>query len=359
VSLTPTQRSIIARAQASGGGELGLGLDDEQCAYLVALIGKDMGILLELPNAPAEADVREFFSDDSPSGLRLPGFPFVPGFEDLLSHDAAAETYFACLAALQRQRLKYERILQTQPLPTMDHVGPRALLQYGSIPPPSLAAFLFWRKWLFDIDNRAGQETGYLFEPIIAAAIGGVPFSSTKSPVRRRSNPSKGRQVDCVRTVDGGQWAYEFKLRVTIAASGQGRWREELDFPDDCRSSGLRPVLIVLDPTPNEKLDELVRAFKSNHGDAYLGDKAWAHLESAAGDTMARFLERYVREPIQRVLEGAPSDAEELPDLHLSMGRETFTATIGTDVLVIARTPEAGYPGETDEDEGTAEELAP
>ena len=28
--------------------------------------------------------------------------------------------------------------------------------------------------------------------------------------------------------------AYEFKLRVTIAASGQGRWKEELDFPSDC-----------------------------------------------------------------------------------------------------------------------------
>ena len=44
---------------------------------------------------------------------------------------------------------------------------PRGLLQYGGMSPKTLAGFLLWRKWIFDIDNRAGQETGYLFEPII------------------------------------------------------------------------------------------------------------------------------------------------------------------------------------------------
>ena len=28
--------------------------------------------------------------------------------------------------------------------------------------------------------------------------------------------------------------AYEIKIRMTIAASGQGRWGEELEFPEDC-----------------------------------------------------------------------------------------------------------------------------
>jgi hypothetical protein len=31
-------------------------------------------------------------------------------------------------------------------------------------------------EWLYDIDNRSAQETGYLFEPILAAAIGGIPY---------------------------------------------------------------------------------------------------------------------------------------------------------------------------------------
>ena len=34
---------------------------------------------------------------------------------------------------------------------------------------------------------------------------------------------------------------------MTIAASGQGRWKEELDFPADCKASGYVPVLVVLD----------------------------------------------------------------------------------------------------------------
>ena len=82
---------------------------------------------------------------------------------------------------------------------TIDQVGPRGLLQYGSMDANLLAGFLRWRKWTFDIDNRAGQESGYLFETIIAAAVGGVPASAKKSPVRRRKDPNKGRQVDCLR----------------------------------------------------------------------------------------------------------------------------------------------------------------
>ena len=77
--------------------------------------------------------------------------------------------------------------------------------------------------------NRAGQETGLLFEPIITAAIGGVPASAKRSPIKRRKDDKKGRQVDCLRE----KRAYEITLRMTVAAAGQGRWGEELDFPKD------------------------------------------------------------------------------------------------------------------------------
>ncbi len=104
------------------------------------------------------------------------------------------------------------------------------------------------------------------------------------------------------------------KVRVTIAASGQGRWGEELDFPVDCVNSGYLPVLLVLDPTPNPKLDELRKVFLGNKGLVFIGDEAWQHLDAEAGPTMARFLETYVRKPISDLLRTVP---EELPEMTL------------------------------------------
>ncbi len=188
--------------------------------------------------------------------------------------------------------MKYARILSSQPFPTLEQVGPRALLQYGNLSPKALTAFMFWRKWFMDVDNRAGQETGYLFEPVIAAAVGGIPYSAKNSVIKSRRN-KKGRQVDCL--IDDGNVkdAYEFKVRVTIAASGQGRWAEELDYPADCRQSGYRPILVCLDGTTNPKLRQLVAAFKREGGKSFVGEAAWKHLDDLAGATMAKFLNQY------------------------------------------------------------------
>jgi hypothetical protein len=207
------------------------------------------------------------------------------------------ETYFKCLCELHKRRKKYERILSAQPLPTMLQVAPRALLEFGAVATPALASWLTWRKWFYDIDNRSAQETGYLFEPILANALGGVSYGARNSPIKRRSDGRKGRQVDCVVDHD----AYEFKLRVTIAASGQGRFGEELDFAEDCRVSGFRPVLLVLDPTPSHRLDDLSREFERVGGSAFVGDAAWKHIETRSGPTMATFVEKYVRRPIQQL----------------------------------------------------------
>ncbi len=115
--------------------------------------------------------------------------------------------------------------------------------------------------------------------------------------LNERGEPTdEARQIDCY---DGeSQLAYEFKLRVTIAASGQGRFAEELSFPRECRASGLTPVLVVLDPTPSPRLVELIAAFAANQGRHYVGPEAWAHMELKAGRTMAIFLERYIRPPL-------------------------------------------------------------
>jgi hypothetical protein len=182
----------------------------------------------------------------------------------------------------------------------MNQIGPRSLLEFGGVNDRLLASWLVWRKWIFDVDNRSAQETGYLFEPVLASCLGGEAVGSKNSPVKRlneRGEPTgEGRQIDCY---DGeSQLAYEFKLRVTIAASGQGRFGEELSFPREANAAGLTPVLIVLDPTPSPRLDELVAAFKANGGKQYIGADAWAHMDSKAGRTMAVFLERYIRPPL-------------------------------------------------------------
>ena len=188
------------------------------------------------------------------------------------------DTFFRALAKIHKRRRKYARILSAQPLPTMVQVAPRSLLEFGIIASPALASWMTWRKWFYDIDNRAAQETGYLFEPILASVLGGVSFGSRHSPIRRRSDPKKGRQADCI----VGKTAYEFKLRVTVAASGQGRFAEELDFAEDCRASGFRPVLLVLDPTPSNRLTDLSAEYGRVGGEALTGDAAWGHLEKQA-----------------------------------------------------------------------------
>ena len=332
MALTQSQKAIVARAKSLGSGGQAVALSDEVCAYLVAVIIRDLGLEADFPEMP-EA-LPEIFSHGPLSRLELGGVPFQDTLERLVVLDADSDVYFASLAALHKARLKYERILETQVVPTIDQVGPRGLLQYGGMDPKMLAGFLLWRKWVFDIDNRAGQETGYLFEPIIAAAVGGVPASAKKSPVKRRKDRNKGRQVDCLRE----NRAYEIKIRMTIAASGQGRWGEELEFPQDCRQSGYVPVLVVLDPTPSPKLDELRTAFLDAGGEVYIGPDAWTHLGELAGRTMARFLEKYVHEPLQALLAEEPT---ELPDLLMAMGPERLTVRMGDEEFSIARAPQA------------------
>jgi hypothetical protein len=236
-------------------------------------------------------------------------------------------TYLKCLAELHKRRRKYGLILQRQPMPTMVQVSPRSLMEYGShFQPEALASWLTWRKFFYDLDNRSAQETGYLFEPILAAAIGGESKSAREKVVRRSQDSTKGRQVDCWKVLpDGTALAYELKLRVTIAASGQGRFSEELAFAEDCRTSGVKPVLVVFDPTENEKLTDLQAAYRRAGGDAYIGDEAWKHLESEAGPTMAAFIERYVRQPVRAVSDVAFG----LLDLMARMEGDSLTLSVG------------------------------
>ena len=348
-----TQKSIINKARSVGGSKQGIALDDEQCAYLVAAVATDLRLRgkLHLRNL----ELPPFFGRQPLESLRLPGVDFLQVFEQLVVADREADAYFDCLASLHKARLKHERVLQTQPIPTVEQAGPRALLQYGRISTHALTPFMLWRMWLQTIDNRAAQDTGYLLQGIITRAIGGTPAHSKNSPIRRVSDPSKGRDVDCL--LD--KRAHEIKIRVTTAASGQGRWKEELDFPSDCKASGYTPVLVVLDPTPNSKLTELQGKFLAEGGETHVGDDAWAYLRSLAGPTMSRFMDRYVHTPLQGVLAEVPLTQEELPKLLLKMEREQFTVSICGESLVVQRTPRLEEASEPDAMPEHADEEVP
>lgn len=349
--LTPRQLQIWAKTQSIKGAELSV----RDRAYLVARVAADIGRVDEFADLGLTSDRRipDYFEEGA-EGFDDTGLQAFDLFERLVAIEAPAETYFDCLSRMELRRRKYQMILETQPVPTMDQVGPRALLQYGRVPAEVLASFLVWRKWIYDIDNRSAQETGYLFEPIVREALGGVAVSAKESPVRR-GGTGAGRQIDCLRVdKEGKRLAYELKMRVTVAASGQGRFQEELSFAQDAESSGVTPVLVVFDPTAANKLTELKEKFASHGGHSYVGDEAWEHLEGEAVAPLDLFLERYVRQPLDAVFRagldidgaGALSDLS----LKLSGGRFEFTVS-GHDAISIQRLETVEPPPEPDEQE--------
>jgi hypothetical protein len=332
MSLTKEQKQALTKLRTSGGSTLGVGLDNGRLLYLLSVVARDLGLSDNFPELPNS--VPGLYNRVSSDNLVVKEVDsFQPLYERLLEVESEAGTYFFCLGSLLKARLKYERVLEAQPIPTVEQVGPRALLQLGTLSMEALASLLFWRKWIFDIDNRAAQETGYLFEPILAQAIGGLPFSAKKSPVKR-GGAGGGRQVDCVVEEEEGKRAYELKLRVTIAASGQGRWGEELAFPEDCKASGFTPILVVFDESPNPKLEELSAKFVAEGGRSYVGSEAWAHLEGQAGDVMSHFIEKYVRAPIAELLEKA---SEELPPITFSCSDGRLVVETAGDRLEVDR----------------------
>jgi len=233
--------------------------------------------------------------------------------------------YLKVLSELYRRRNKYSRILQTQPFPQIDQIGPRFLLEYGKCNNKLLISWAYWRKWAFDIDNRSAQETGYLFEPILASCLGGESLSAKHSVVKRLdeagNQTNEGRQVDCY--IKDLHEVYELKLRVTIAASGQGRFKEECSFPREAAAAGMTPILVVFDPTPSTLLTQLKKSYAEAGGHSAIGPDAWRLLKEKAGNEMGYFIENYIKPPIEE----ADSMATDLPD-NLMLEVENSAITI-------------------------------
>jgi len=209
--------------------------------------------------------------------------------------------YLKNLCELYRRRFKFMNILKNQPFPLVEQIGPRCLIEYGNCDATLLFTWMSWRKWIYDVDNRIAQETGYLFEPILASCLGGSSIPHRQSPIKRINDAGnqtdEGRQIDCL--LEDTLKAYELKMRVTIAASGQGRFEEEMSFPLEAERAGLKPVLLVFDPTPSALLEKLAKQYVSHGGRYAIGDDAWNELISKAGKEMGIFINKYIEPPIR------------------------------------------------------------
>lgn len=325
-----------------GSGEAQVVISNDELASLITIAINnlnwsfdELGIAqIELPDLDYYQIPLSWFDDKHDLGVEAD--TIINYLKSCFAKDNDFALFIENLSALHRRRLKYKRILSSQPLPNMDQIGPRVLLEYGGCDTTLLANWMLWRKWIYDIDNRSAQETGYLFEPLVASCIGGEPVGSRNSPVKRldaNGNPtSKGRQVDCL--VPSSNRTYELKLRVTIAASGQGRFGEELSFPVESHAAGFIPVLLVLDPTPSDRLTELSQRFLECNGEFYQGESAWEHMESEAGAVVSVFIEKYIKPAIQGIEE---IDLPLLNSINLNWGEDVVVISSGPNSYVINR----------------------
>jgi len=307
-----TVKTLYNKTRSLTGGSPEVKLTGSELYGLLLLICRDLSwqpgrIGLPVPTSPVpEQNYYLIAPDWFESHGNAPDVGELQGsIEAAIAIEMDFGMYFSNLCSLHKRRLKFQKILSTQPKPTMDQVGTRGLLEYGTYPDQFLFNWLVWRKWVFDLDNRSGQETGYLFEPVLTRCLGGEAVDAKTSPVKRigeNGEPKKeGRQIDCF--VEDEKLAYEFKIRLTIAASGQGRWEEELSFPRECVAAGIKPVLIVLDPTTSNRFVQLSDLFLSLGGLVFVGEAAWRHIEERAGPTMASFVENYIKPAIDAASE--------------------------------------------------------
>jgi hypothetical protein len=331
MTLSQTENSKLEDARTVGG-DPSVTLSYDEMLNLLKITADDLG--LEIPDnlscEECDEKLQDGFFNVEIDDLHCAELESTVGLEQLTKstlgeytdEDPDVVTYFALLAQLHSYRRKFNKVLNHQDIPELQTVIPRGLLELGNFDEEKIVSWLTWRKFLYDIDNRSGQNAGYLFENIIAEAIGGKRLSGRKSPISR-ANKDGSRQVDCLKD----DTAYEFKMRVTEAASGKGRQSEEEQFAEDASTSGYTPILLVLDPTPSAKRERLRGIYEDYGGEAYVGEDAWEHLDEKAGPTMSNFLQKYVRSPISDMDE----NEDKFEDIAIAYGDEddSVTVTVG------------------------------
>lgn len=322
MSLKGSKRTFYKQFAQQGNGDTLVAITPQEVALLTIITKLDLHenkVEEWMPREIVQTAQRGLYSitqqdlDDLPSLTEESAYEILDtaGIKD---DNMPEQLYLHTLSKLYLRRAKYWKILCTQPFPTANQIAPRSLLEYGNCDDALLFSWLSWRKLIYDIDNRSAQETGYLFEPIVANCLGGDNLGSRNSVVRRldeSGNPTdRGRQVDCY--VASTQTVYELKMRMTIAASGQGRFSEELSFAKEAKVAGLKPVLIVFDPTPSNRLTELSDAYKEAGGEVATGDDAWDLLRHNAEEGMSYFLDKYIKPVIEAAKLGIHSQPDEI-----------------------------------------------
>lgn len=369
--LDRSQRRLITSARTLGG-ERPTRLEDAELIRLCFVIASDLARQDLAPDLQDSEGISPDYYHVPLSWFLLPVFDAIKLVDVFLRLDHEIEDfpeYFENLCEIHKRRRKFASILETKTFSAMEQVVPKSLLEYGLWPSEALASWLVWRKWLFDIDNRAAQEAGYLFEPILATALGGIRPSLSASPIFRTTSaqaingtldealsgesmqmesnadatdaaPTSApqvigsrRQVDCI--VDSGdeKLAYEFKTRITNASSYQGRFPEELSFAQDCRYSGFTPVLLVLAPTNSGQMVALRTEYERQGGKAYAGTEAWDYIEAKAGDVLGQFIQKYVKLPFEDVEHSYTT----LLPLNMSLDSSGIRITVGSEVIIISR----------------------
>ncbi|MDR1041662.1 MAG: hypothetical protein LBR80_16170 [Deltaproteobacteria bacterium] len=133
------------------------------------------------------------------------------------------------------------------------------------------------------------------------SCLGGISVSPKHSPIKRINDDgiqtSYGRQIDC--RIEESAEVYEIKLRVTNAASGQGRFKEEMSFPVEAERAGFTPTLIVFDSTPSDVFEKLKLQYINHGGRFATGPDAWKELIMHAGKEMGYFILKYIKPPIE------------------------------------------------------------
>jgi ApaLI-like restriction endonuclease. len=333
-------RKLFAECRVHGNGDAQVMLTNLDIKILLHILCRDLEIQTPVDLCAPDLDYYKIPMEVYESrDCCLSDAELMHAFQYVMSLNDDYPIYMKNLCALHRRRIKYSRILSTQMKADFEQISPRSLLEYGLAPSKLLCNWMLWRKWIYDIDNRSAQEAGYLFEPIVAGCMGGAPVGAKCSPVKRvdkDGNQTKdGRQIDCYIPVE--EKAYELKLRVTIAASGQGRWGEELSFPFECKVAGITPYLLVLDPTPSHRLTDLIKAYEDAGGFYYLGEDAWAKMESEAGQIMGKFVEKYIRPPLQDM---SSIESDTLDPISMTWNPETIEITSSGEVYSIKRKPQ-------------------
>ena len=147
------------------------------------------------------------------------------------------------------------------------------------------------------------RETGFI-----------IPSVAKNSPVKRIDDngnaTTNGRQIDCY--IEEAKEVYELKMRVTIAASGQGRFSEEMSFPYEAQKAGLIPILVVFDNNESALLTKLKNRYIECNGKCYIGNDAWKILQERAGHEMGIFINKYIYPPINSMEQCLQSNPHEI-----------------------------------------------